>query len=91
MEDKPNIETILNDIKYYVTRKVDKFQSSICELNEDADKYQMVKEWLDNSLDCADDDIDFLKSDGLTFSAIEYEGFKRCLIELKLIIKEIDS
>ena len=87
---EPNIDTILNDIKYYVTRKVDNFQSSICDLNKDADKFQIVQEWLDCSLDEVSESIDYLKNDGLSINAVEMEGYKRALIELRSIIKDID-
>jgi len=90
MGDEPNIETILNDIKYYVTRKVDNFQSSICDLNKDADKFQIVKEWLDNNLEDVSESIDYLKNDGLTINAVEFEGYKRALIELRTLIKELE-
>jgi len=87
---EPNIDTILNDIKYYVTRKVDNFQSSICDLNKDADKFQIVQEWLDCSLDEVSESIDYLQNDGLSINAVEMEGYKRALIELSSIIKDID-
>jgi len=90
MGDEPNIETILNDIKYYVTRKVDNFQSSICDLNKDADKFQIVKEWLNANLEDVSESIDYLKNDGLTINAVEFEGYKRCLVELRTLIEELE-